>query len=106
MKLPCDLAATPPGGGSGEPHVDLVLDTDKLRIDAYLVQGKSEYALQVKQIAPGHEVLTGRDAELRDSIAALTAQSVDVVGNLHLAIVPRGLRGTRPGGVRRFPAGS
>lgn len=65
MKLPCDLAATPPGGGSGEPHVDLVLDTDKLRIDAYLVQGKSKYALQVKQIAPGHKVLTGRDAELR-----------------------------------------
>ena len=43
----------------------------------------------------------------RAKAAALAARSVDVVGNLRAAIVPRpGLRGTRPGGVRRFPAGS
>jgi hypothetical protein len=65
MKPPCSAAATQPGGGIHQPHVDLVLDPDKLRIDVYLVHGTSECASLVAQVAVEDEVFHGPDAELR-----------------------------------------
>jgi hypothetical protein len=38
----------PPGDGSSEPHFEVAVDPDKVRIDAFLVQGKSVSFWQAK----------------------------------------------------------
>src|SRR5712691_12291739 len=58
MKPPCLLAAASPD--PDDAHVDLVLDPDKLRVDAYLVQGKSASVSQTNENrTPGWRVASG-----------------------------------------------
>src|SRR5260370_26293545 len=58
MKPLCLLAAASPD--PDDAHVDLVLDPDKLRVDAYLVQGKSASVSQTNENrTPGWRVASG-----------------------------------------------